>query len=110
MVHAQVQPTASRTSLSFSRPRKILLRASAGCLHRESKMRGAEVQGSVDMVVIGHVGVSIVHAGMVSWTSAGGSGYAVAASAAALIGRRVGLVAQVGTDFDLAPSGSVRST
>jgi sugar/nucleoside kinase (ribokinase family) len=66
-------------------------------------MRGAEVQGPVDMVVIGHVGVSIVHAGMASWTSAGGSGYAVAASAAALIGRRVGLVAQVGTDFDLAP-------
>ena len=49
------------------------------------------------------MGTSIVHAGAVSWTSAGGSGYAVAASAAALIGRRVGLVAQVGTDFDLAP-------
>jgi sugar/nucleoside kinase (ribokinase family) len=67
-------------------------------------MRGAEVQdGPVDLVVIGHVGVSIVHSGIASWTSAGGSGYAVAASAAALIGRRVGLVAQVGTGFDLAP-------
>ena len=65
-------------------------------------MRGAEVQGSVDLVVIGHVGVSIVHAGIDSWTYAGGSGYAVATSAAALIGRRVGLVAQVGKDFDLA--------
>jgi sugar/nucleoside kinase (ribokinase family) len=65
-------------------------------------MRDAEVPGSVDMVVVGHVGVSIVHAGIVSWTSPGGSGYAVAASAAALIGRRVGLVAQVGTGFDLA--------
>ena len=54
------------------------------------------------LVVIGHVGVSMVHAGIDSWRSAGGSGYAVAASAAALIGRRVGLVAQVGKDFDLA--------
>ncbi len=70
-------------------------------------MRGAEVdgepEGSVDMVVVGHVGVSIVHSGIVRWTSAGGSGYAVAASAAALIGRRVGLVAQVGKGFDLGP-------
>jgi sugar/nucleoside kinase (ribokinase family) len=71
-------------------------------------MRGAEVPGegppvSPDLVVIGHVGVSIVHAGSVSWTSAGGSGYAVSASAAALIGHRVGLVAAVGQDADLAP-------
>ena len=59
-------------------------------------MRGAEVHGEsddlgpgglADMVVIGHAGVSIVHAGVVSRTSAGGSGYAVAASAGALIGR-----------------------
>ena len=49
------------------------------------------------------MGTSIVHAGAVSWTAAGGSGYAVAASAGALIGRRTGLVAAVGTDFDLAP-------
>jgi sugar/nucleoside kinase (ribokinase family) len=76
-------------------------------------MRGAEVHGesddpegpaaSPDMVVIGHAGISIVHAGNLSWTSAGGSGYAVAASAAALIGRRVALVAAVGKDLDLAP-------
>ena len=71
-------------------------------------MRGAGVPGegspiSPDLVVIGHVGVSIVHAGVVSWTSAGGSGYAVAASAAALIGDRVGLVATVGKDADLEP-------
>jgi sugar/nucleoside kinase (ribokinase family) len=76
-------------------------------------MRGAEVHGepddpagpaaSPDLVVIGHAGISIVHAGKLSWTSAGGSGYAVAASAAALIGSRVGLVAAVGGDFDLAP-------
>jgi len=63
-------------------------------------MRDAEAH---DLVVIGHVGTSIVHAGVVSWTSAGGSGYAVAASAGALIGRRVGLVAQVGQGFDLGP-------
>ena len=76
-------------------------------------MRGAEVHGesadpagsaaSPDMVVIGHAGISIVHAGNLSWTSAGGSGYAVASSAAALIGPRVGLVATVGKDLDLAP-------
>src|SRR6266566_2073219 len=87
--------------------------ASAGCLHGESEMRGAEVRGesddpedpaaSPDMVVIGHAGISIVHAGNLSWTSAGGSGYAVAASAASLIGARVGLVAAVGKDLDLAP-------
>ena len=71
-------------------------------------MRDAEVHREpddpgepVDLVVIGHVGVSIVHSGTVSWTSVGGSGYAVAASAAALIGRRVGLAAQVGEGFDL---------
>ncbi len=73
-------------------------------------MRGAEVRREPegpaalpDLVVIGHAGISIVHAGNLSWTSAGGSGYAVAASAAALIGSRVGLVAAVGKDLDLAP-------
>ena len=71
-------------------------------------MRGAEVHGGPEgqgpeLVVVGHVGTSIVHAGAVSWTVAGGSGYAVAASAGALIGRRAGLVATVGQDFDLAP-------
>jgi sugar/nucleoside kinase (ribokinase family) len=71
-------------------------------------MRGAEVNGGPggrgpELVVVGHVGTSIVHAGAVSWTTAGGSGYAVAASAGALIGRRAGLVATVGPDFDLAP-------
>ena len=70
-------------------------------------MRGAEVPGegspvSPALVVIGHVGVSIVHAGPAAWTTAGGSGYAVAASAAAVTSRRVGLVAAVGQDADLA--------
>jgi sugar/nucleoside kinase (ribokinase family) len=71
-------------------------------------MRGAEVKGGPkergpELVVVGHVGTSIVHAGTISWTSAGGSGYAVAATAGALIGGRAGLVAAVGKDFDLAP-------
>src|SRR5215472_8176834 len=71
-------------------------------------MRGAEVNGGPgergpELVVVGHVGTSIVQAGAVSWTAEGGSGYAVAVSAGALIGRRAGLVAAVGKDFDLAP-------
>ena len=71
-------------------------------------MRGAEVNGGPnergpELVVVGHVGTSIVHAGAISWTSAGGSGYAVAATAGALIGSRAGLVAAVGEDYDLAP-------
>jgi sugar/nucleoside kinase (ribokinase family) len=71
-------------------------------------MRGAEGNGGPnergpELVVVGHVGTSIVHAGAISWTSAGGSGYAVAATAGALIGGRAGLVATVGTDYDLAP-------
>src|SRR5215469_2797365 len=63
----------------------------------ECEMRGPE------LVVVGHVGTLIVHAGAISWAAAGGSGYAAAASAGALIGRRAGLVAAVGKDFDLAP-------
>ena len=71
-------------------------------------MRGAEGNGGPnergpELVVVGHVGTSIVHAGAISWTSAGGSGYTVAATAGALIGGRTGLVAAVGTDYDLAP-------
>jgi len=57
----------------------------------------------VEMVVVGHVGLSTVQTGDKEQTSPGGSGYAVAACAAALIGHRVGLVAQVGDDFDLGP-------
>lgn len=76
-------------------------------------MRGAEVHGgaserdarpgSLDMVVIGHVGHSVVRTLAGPQRSSGGSGYAVAASAATLIGARVGLVAQVGAGFDLGP-------
>jgi sugar/nucleoside kinase (ribokinase family) len=60
-------------------------------------------QASVSMVVIGHAGLSVVRNQAGRQESPGGSGYAVAASAAALIGSRVGLVAQVGLDFDLSP-------
>jgi sugar/nucleoside kinase (ribokinase family) len=54
----------------------------------------------VDVVVIGHAGWSTVLTPAGEHTAPGGSGYAVAASAAAIIGRRVGLAAQVGCDFD----------
>ena len=75
---------------------------------RDAEGNGGPEERGPELVVIGHVGTSIVHAGVVSWTSAGGSGYAAAASAGALIGCRVGLVAAVGKDFDLAPLRSRR--
>lgn len=62
---------------------------------------------SIEMVVVGHAGFATVQTTSDERTSQGGSGYAVAASAAALIGGRVGLVAQVGSDFDLAPLGDL---
>jgi ribokinase len=58
---------------------------------------------AVELVVIGHVGLSTVRTTEGEQTSLGGSGYAVAASAASLIGGLVGLVAQVGQDFELSP-------
>jgi len=70
---------------------------------RDAEGNGGPKERGPELVVVGHVGTSIVHAGIVSWTSAGGSGYAAAASAGTLIGRRAGLVAAVGKDFDLAP-------
>jgi sugar/nucleoside kinase (ribokinase family) len=59
--------------------------------------------GAVELVVIGHVGMSTVRTVEGEQASPGGSGYAVAASAGALIGGQVGLVAQVGQDFGLGP-------
>src|SRR5689334_3780623 len=70
---------------------------------RDAEGNGGPNERGPELVVVGHVGTSIVHAGAASWTAAGGSGYAVAATAGALIGRRAGLVATVGQDFDLAP-------
>lgn len=66
-----------------------------------SELHDPQAQASIGLVVIGHVGISIVRTQTGRRESPGGSGYAVAASAAALIGSRVGLVAQVGPDFDL---------
>ena len=70
---------------------------------RDAEGNGGPNERGPELVVVGHVGTSIVHAGAISWTSAGGSGYAVAATAGALIGGRTGLVAAIGTDYDLAP-------
>lgn len=58
---------------------------------------------SVELAVVGHAGFAKVQAPDGDEISPGGSGYAVAACAAALIGARVGLVAQVGGDLDLTP-------
>jgi sugar/nucleoside kinase (ribokinase family) len=70
---------------------------------RDAEGNGGPNERGPELVVVGHVGTSIVHAGAISWTSAGGSGYAVAATAGALIGGRTGLVAAIGTDYDLTP-------
>jgi sugar/nucleoside kinase (ribokinase family) len=53
-----------------------------------------------DVAVVGHVGLSATRTAHGEACSVGGSGFAVAASAAALIGRRAGLVAQIGDDLD----------
>src|ERR1700751_507722 len=56
----------------------------------------------IDLVLIGHVGSATDRApnGTITYTS--GSGFAAAFSASALLDRGVGLVTQVGDDFDLA--------
>lgn len=56
----------------------------------------------VALVIIGHVGLATDHTATGMRVVVGGAGYAVAAAAAALFDRRVGLVAQVGADLDLA--------
>ena len=61
-----------------------------------------------DLVVVGHVGESTVQTSEGTFTSPGGSGFAVAASAGALIGGRVGLVARVGLGCDLTPLRALR--
>jgi sugar/nucleoside kinase (ribokinase family) len=66
-----------------------------------SELHDPQGQAAISLVVIGHAGISVVRTKTGCRESPGGSGYAVAASAAALIGSRVGLVAQVGLDLDL---------
>jgi sugar/nucleoside kinase (ribokinase family) len=52
------------------------------------------------LVVIGHVGLATDYAATGTAIVVGGSGYAVAAAAAAILDGQVGLAAQVGTDLD----------
>jgi sugar/nucleoside kinase (ribokinase family) len=54
------------------------------------------------LVVIGHVGMATDRTATAMSVAVGGSGYAVAAAAAALLDGQAGLVAQVGRDLDLA--------
>jgi len=69
--------------------------------HRFLSGSASDRGSRVELVVVGHAGLATVQTPADTQTSPGGSGYAVAASAGALIGGRVGLVAQVGLDFDL---------
>jgi sugar/nucleoside kinase (ribokinase family) len=56
----------------------------------------------VALVVVGHVGYAIDRTARGISASVGGSGYAVAAAASAVFPGGVGLVAQIGPDFDQA--------
>ena len=64
--------------------------------HRDGPAAG------VDLVLIGHVGSATDRTPHGTATYTGGSGFAVAFAASALLDRGVGLVTQVGEDFDLA--------
>jgi sugar/nucleoside kinase (ribokinase family) len=55
----------------------------------------------IDLVLIGHVGFATDRTPHGTITYTGGSGFATAFAASALLGRGVGLVAQVGHNFDL---------
>ncbi len=57
---------------------------------------------SVDLVFVGHVGIATDRTPSGTFTSTGGSGFATAFAASALHGDSVGLVTQVGEDFDIA--------
>lgn len=54
----------------------------------------------IDVVLIGHVGFATNRTANGAKTSLGGAGYATAVAASALLMGQVGLVAQVGQDFD----------
>jgi sugar/nucleoside kinase (ribokinase family) len=56
----------------------------------------------MDLVLIGHVGFATDRTPQGTTTYTGGSGFAVAFAASALLDRGVGLVTQVGQDFNLA--------
>jgi sugar/nucleoside kinase (ribokinase family) len=67
----------------------------AGPAHRSGPACG------VDLVLIGHVGSATDRTPTGTKTYTGGSGFAAAFAASALLDRGVGLVTQVGQDFDL---------
>src|SRR2546423_12773506 len=74
----------------------------------ECEMRGAEGNGGPkergpELVVVGHLGTSIVHARAVSRTAAGGSGYAGAARARAPLRGPTRPVGPGGEGLDLPP-------
>ncbi|MDQ2874770.1 MAG: carbohydrate kinase family protein [Actinomycetota bacterium] len=69
---------------------------------RDDRQQAGASSGRCDVAVVGHVGLAATRTADGADSSLGGSGYAAAASAAALIGRRVGLVAQIGQDLDRA--------
>jgi len=56
----------------------------------------------IDVVLIGHVGFATNRTADDTKTSLGGAGYATAVAASALLMGQVGLVAQIGQDFDFA--------
>lgn len=58
-------------------------------------------ESQIDVVLIGHIGFATNRTADGAKTSLGGAGYATAVAASALLNARVGLVAQVGEDFDL---------
>ena len=59
-------------------------------------------ESQTDLVLIGHVGFATNRTANGAETSLGGAGYATAVAASALLNGGLGLVAQVGKDFDLA--------
>jgi sugar/nucleoside kinase (ribokinase family) len=67
---------------------------------------GLDSGGPVALVVIGHAGLATDQTASGTATALGGSGYAVAATASAILAgvAQVGLVAQVGTDLDWTPT------
>lgn len=56
--------------------------------------------GPVDLVLVGHVGWATNENALGTGVSLGGSGYAAAYTASALLGGRIGLVAQIGRDLN----------
>jgi sugar/nucleoside kinase (ribokinase family) len=67
---------------------------------QEAGQQAGTSSGQCDIAVVGHVGMAATRTTAGTDYSPGGSGYAVASSAAALIGCQVGLVAQIGQDLD----------